>query len=199
MKTNNETKLLSPEEKQELLEAMNAHFQTYLRARSLTPYIPKSEMGEPGSHQLDECFLVTTSPLYHRYGYHCHFIFDAGQFDTKEKYMQYQDICHWINQSFLVELKCILDSYIRDWNNSPLAEEKHFKLLQKCRDLFAHSSYKLSYKPRKGHEHDYEHAYDLYNDLYRELVEADSMLNLSITEFVIPFYSKLIELVNEKI
>jgi recombinational DNA repair protein (RecF pathway) len=37
MNASNETKYLSTEDKQELLEVMDAHFKTYLRARSLTP------------------------------------------------------------------------------------------------------------------------------------------------------------------
>jgi hypothetical protein len=104
------------------------------------------------------------------------------------KYQQYQDIGHWINQSFFIELKCILDTFITDWNQCPLKDDKYFKLLELCRHLFAHSSYKLDYTPRKGHEHDYEQAYSLYNEVFGQATMANKELNLSINEFVIPFY-----------
>lgn len=199
MNASNETKYLSPDKIQELLEAMDIHFQTYLRARSLTPYIHKSEAVEFSSNQSGGCFLISTAPLYQNCGYSSHIIFDSSQFDTDEKYQQYQDIGHWINQSFLIELKCILDTFITDWNHCPLKDDEYFKLLELCRHLFAHSSYKLDYRPRKGHEHDYEHAYNLYEQMFGHIVKTNTELNLSIDEFVIPFYMKLVELINEKL
>lgn len=197
MKTSNEVKFLSPEEKQELLEAMDIHFQTHLRARSLTPYIHKSEAVEFSTNQSGVCFLISTAPLYQDYGYSSQMIFETSQFDTDEKYKQYQDIGHWINQSFFIELKCIPDTFITDWNHCPLKDDEYFKLLELCRHLFANSSYKLDYTPRKGHKHDYEQSYSLYNELFGHIVKTNKELNLSINEFVIPFYLKLVELINE--
>ncbi|KAF5030488.1 hypothetical protein DSECCO2_637630 [anaerobic digester metagenome] len=92
MKTSNEVKFLSPEEKQELLEAMDIHFQTHLRARSLTPYIHISITDHVSSNQPGGFFLISSSPLYQDYGYSSHIIFKTSQFDTEEKYRQYQDI-----------------------------------------------------------------------------------------------------------
>ncbi len=199
MNASNETKYLSTEDKQELLEVMDAHFQTYLRARSLSPYIDSAIIDSLSSCKARNCFCVPTAPLYQGLGYSCHIIFEMGQFDTDEKYKQYQDIGHWINQSFLIELKCILDTFITDWNHCPLKDDEYFKLLELCRHLFAHSSYKLDYTPRKGHKHDYEQSYSLYNELFGHIVKTNKELNLSINEFVIPFYLKLVELINEKL
>jgi len=192
-------KYLSPEVKQELLEVMDAHFQTYLRARSLTPYIDSAIINSLSSCKARNCFCVPTAPLYQGLGYACHIVFEIGQFNTDEKYKQYQDIGHWINQSFFIELRCIVKSYIHDWDACPLKDNKHFELLRKCRHLFAHSSFKLDYKPGKGHEHDYENAFALYKDLFKHLVKGDSGLNLSISDFVIPFYLDLVKLINENL
>ena len=197
MNASNETKYLSPYKKQELLEAMDIHFQTYLRARSLTPYIDPTIINSLSSCQAGICFGIPTAPLYQGMGYSCHIIFEIGQFDTEDKYKLYQDIGHWINQSFFIELKCIIDTFITDWNQCPLKDDEYFRLLEKCRHLFAHSSYKLDYRPRKGHEHDYEQAIALYNQLFGHLGDTDQVLNLSITDFVIPFYLKLVELINK--
>ena len=165
------------------LFGQDAHFKTYLRARSLTPYIDKAIIDDLASCKARTCFGVPTAPLYQGLGYTCHIVFELSQFDTDEKYKQYQDIGHWINQSFFIELKCILDTFITDWNQCPLKDEKHFELLRKCRHLFAHSSYKLDYTPRKGHEHDYEQAYSLYNEVFGQATMANKELNLSIDEF----------------
>lgn len=197
MNASNETKYLSTEDKQELLEVMDAHFQTYLRARSLSPYIDSAIIDSLSSCKARNCFCVPTAPLYQGLGYSCHIIFEMGQFDTDEKYKQYQDIGHWINQSFLIELKCILDTFITDWNHCPLKDDEYFKLLELCRHLFAHSSYKLDYRPRKGHEYDYEHAYNLYKQIFGHIVKTNTELNLSIDEFVIPFYMMLVELIDD--
>lgn len=197
MKTSNEVKFLSPEEKQELLEAMDIHFQTHLRARSLTPYIDKAIIDDLASCKARTCFGVPTAPLYQGLGYACYIVFELSQFDTDEKYKQYQDIGHWINQSFFIQLKCILDTFITDWNQCTLKDEKHFELLRKCRHLFAHNSYKLDYKPREGHEENFQQASGLYNELFGHIVKTNKELNLSINEFVIPFYLKLVELINE--
>jgi hypothetical protein len=196
MNASNETKYLSTEDKQELLEVMDAHFKTYLRARSLTPYIDKATINDLASCKARNCFCVPTAPLYQSLGYACYIVFELGQFDTDEKYKQYQDIGHWINQSFFIDLKCILDTFI-NWKDSPLVNEKHFELRRKCRHLFAHNSYKLDYKPREGHEEDYEQAIALYNELFRHIVKTNTEMNLSIDEFVIPFYLKLVELIKE--
>lgn len=158
---------------------MDAHFQTYLRARSLSPFIPKSIVDEVLANQSRGYFLIPTAELYQDYGYSCHLVFNTAQFDTEEKYKQYQDIGHWINQSFFIEVKCILDTFM-NWKDSPLVDEKHFELLGKCRHLFAHNSYKLDYKPRKGHEEDFKHASVLYNELFGHIVETNTELNLSI-------------------
>lgn len=197
MNASNETKYLSTEDKQELLEVMDAHFQTYLRARSLTPYIDSAIIDSLSSCKARNCFCVPTAPLYHGLGYSCHIIFEMGQFDTDEKYKQYQDIGHWINQCFFIELKCIMDTFITDWNKCPLKEDKYFQLLRYCRHLFAHSSYQLGYKQREGHEQDYDQAYSLYNELFGQIVKTNSKLNLSIDDFVIPFYMKLVGLIND--
>jgi hypothetical protein len=197
MKQFDEIIRLSPEEKQELLEVMDAHFQTYLRARSLTPYIDSAIIDSLSSCKARNCFCVPTAPLYQGLGYSCHIIFEMGQFDTDEKYKQYQDIGHWINQSFFIELKCIMDTFITDWNQCPLKDEKHFELLRHCRHLFAHSSYRLGYKQRVGHRQDYDQAYSLYNELFGHIVESNTELNLSIDDFVIPFYMKLVGLIND--
>jgi len=199
MKEFDEMIRLSPEDKQELLEAMDAQYSTYLRARSLTPYIHISITDHVSSNQPGGFFLISSSPLYQDFGYSSHIIFKTSQFDTEEKYRQYQDIGHWINQSFLIELKCMLDSFITDWNHCPLKDDEYFKLLELCRHLFAHSSCKLDYTPRKGHKHDYEQSYSLYNELFGHIVKTNKELNLSINEFVIPFYLKLVELINEKL
>jgi hypothetical protein len=198
MNTSHETIHLSPDDKEKLLEAMESLYQTYLRARSLTPYISESVAREQFSKPPGECFSVSTALLYQSCDYNCVIIFEAEQFDTEEKYKQYQDIGHWINQSFFIELKCIIDAYT-SLKDTALADEEHFKLLQQCRHLFAHSSYKLDYKPRKGHEKDYGQAQALYIQLFGNLVKATSGLNLSITDFVIPFYKKLEGLINEKL
>ncbi len=197
MNASNETKYLSPDKKQELLEAMDIHFQTYLRARSLTPYIDKAIIDDLASCKARTCFGVPTAPLYQGLGYACHIVFELGQFDTDEKYKQYQDIGHWINQSFLIELKCILDTFITDWNKCAWKDKKHFKLLHQCRDLFAHCSFQLGYKQRKGKEKKFKEAYDLYYELFKELVTDKKELNLSINDFVIPLYNKLVELIKE--
>lgn len=199
MNASKETKYLSPGEKQELLEAIDAHFKTYLRARSLTPYIDPAIIDSLSSFKASSCFCVPTAPLYKGLGYACHIVFEVGQFDTEEKYNLYQDIGHWINQSFIIELKCIMDSFITNWNGCPLRDEAYFRLLEKCRHLFAHSSYKLNYKTRIGHEQDYEQAIALYNQLFGHLGDTSQVLNLSITDFVIPFYLKLVELINKKL
>ena len=199
MNASNETKYLSTEDKQELLEVMDAHFKTYLRARSLTPYIDKATINDLASCKARTCFGVPTAPLYQGFGYACHIIFEMGQFDTDEKYKQYQDIGHWINQSFFIELKCIIDTFITDWNQCPLKDEKHFELLRHCRHLFAHSSFQLGYKQRVGHEQDFEKAYSLYNELFRQATMANKELNLSIDKFVIPFYLKLVELIRVRL
>ena len=135
-----ETMYLSSEEKQELLKAMEAHYHTYLRARSLTPYIDPTIIDKLSSGQARTCFIVPTAPLYEYMGYSCHIVFETGQFDTDEKCKQYQDIGHWINQSFLIELKCIVDTFITDWKKSPLKDDNYFKLLHICRNLFAHQA-----------------------------------------------------------
>jgi len=197
MNASNETKYLSTEDKQELLEVMDAHFQTYLWARSLTPYIDSAIIDSLSSCKARNCFCVPTAPLYQGLGYSCHIIFEMGQFDTDEKYKQYQDIGHWINQSFFIELKCIMDTFITNWNQCPLKDEKHFELLSHCRHLFAHSSYRLGYKQRVGHGQDYDQAYSLYNELFGHIVESNTELNLSIDGYVIPFYMKLVELINK--
>jgi len=203
MKPDNKTVRLSPEVKQELLAAMDAHFHTYLRARSLTPYIPKPVLPESGSQPSEECFLVTTSPLYQNYGYSCHIIYDSSQFDTDEKYEQYQDIGHWINQSFFIELRCILTTLIGDWKSvigkiDNKDDKKYFDLLDQSRHLFAHSSYRLSYKANDSkRKKQNKKAIDLYNELFRHIVKTNTELNLSIDEFVIPFYLKLVELIKE--
>lgn len=199
MNASNDKKHLSPEDKQELLVAMDIHFQTYLRARSLTPYIDPTIIDSLSSCQARTCFGIPTAPLYQGLGYSCHIIFETGQFDTDEKYKQYQDIGHWINQSFFIELKCIMDTSITDWNQCPLKDDKYFELLRYCRHLFAHSSYQLGYKQRVGHEQDYDRAYSLYNELFGQATMANKELNLSIDKFVIPFYLKLVELINEKL
>lgn len=199
MNASNDKKYLFPEDKLEFLEAMDIHFQTYLRARSLTPYIDKAIIDDLSSCQAGTCFGVLTAPLYQGLGYSCHIIFETGQFDTDERYKQYQDIGHWINQSFFIELKCIMDTYITDWNRCPLKDDKYFELLRYCRHLFAHSSYQLGYKQRVGHEQDYDRAYSLYNELFGQAMMANKELNLSIDEFVIPFYLNLVELINEKL
>lgn len=198
MNASKETKYLSPGEKQELLEAIDAHFKTYLRARSLTPYIDPAIIDSLSSFKASSCFCVPTAPLYKGLGYACHIVFEVGQFDTEEKYNLYQDIGHWINQSFFIELKCILDTFI-DWKDSPLKDEKHFELLRKCRHLFAHNSYRLDYKPREGHQEDYQQALGLYNELFGHIVETNTELNLSIDGFVIPFYLNLVGLIKEKL
>lgn len=196
MKTTKEIKCITLKRKNELLKTMENHFQIYLRARLLTPYIsdPVSSKTNP-----ERLFRVTTSPLYQFYGYNCHFIFKADQFNTKAKLQQYQDIGYWINQSFIIELKCIIDTFIDDWDNCPLKDDKYFELLKKCRHLFAHSSYKLDYKQRKGHEKEYERALDLYKELFGQNSIENNKLNLSIDGFVIPFYEKLVELIKEKL
>ena len=196
MNASKETEHLSPDDKQELLRAMDSHLQIFLRARSLTPYIDSAIIDSLSSCQARNCFCVPTAPLYQSLGYACYIVFELGQFDTDEKYNQYQDIGHWINQSFFIELKCILDTFI-NWKDSPLVDEKHFELLRKCRHLFAHNSYKLDYKPREGHEEDYEQAIALYNELFRHIVKTNTEMNLSIDEFVIPFYLKLVELIKD--
>ncbi|OQB06629.1 MAG: hypothetical protein BWY18_00724 [Candidatus Cloacimonetes bacterium ADurb.Bin211] len=190
---------LSPEEKHELLEVMEKHFQTFLRARSLTPYIDPATIDILSSCKVGNCFCVSTAPIYQIYGYNCHIIFELGQFDTDEKYKQYQDIGHWINQSFLIELKCILDTYITDWNQSPLGDNDYFELLRLCRNLFAHSSYQLGYKQRENYKQDYEKAFSLYKKLFGNLIKNNEELNLSITDFVIPFYEKLVELIKDSL
>lgn len=197
MKEFDEMIRLSPEDKQELLEAMDAQYSTYLRARSLTPYIDSAIIDSLSSCQARNCFCVPTAPLYQGLGYACHIVFEVGQFDTEEKYNQYQDIGHWINQSFFIELKCIIDTFITDWNKSPLNDDKHFGLLRYSRHLFVHSYYKLNYKTRVGHQHAYDKAIALYNQLFGHLGDTDQALNLSITDFVIPFYLKLVELIND--
>lgn len=199
MTTSNEAKYLTLVDKQELLKAMDSHFQTYLRARSLTPYMQKSIADEVSSNQPRGFFLISTSPLYQDYGYSSHIIFETSQFDTVEKYKQYQDIGHWINQSFFIELKSILDTFITDWNQCPLKDDKYFKLLSYCRHLFAHSSYHLGYKQREGHEKDYDQAYSLYNELFGLATIANKELNLSIDKFMIPFFMKLVELIRVKL
>lgn len=199
MKTGNKTMHLSPEEKRELLETMDTHFQTYLRARSLTPYLDQAIIDSLSSSKARNCFCIPTAPLYQGLGYTCHLAFEVGQFDTDEKYKQYQDIGHWINQSFFVELKCILDTFITDWNQCPLKDDKYFELLRYCRLLFAHSSYQLGYKQREGHEQDYNQAYSLYNELFGLATIANKELNLSIDKFMIPFYLKLVELIRVKL
>jgi len=191
--------ILSPEEKQELLDSMDAHFQTYLRARSLTPYIDQEIIDSLSSSKARNCFCVPTAPLYQGLGYACHIVFEVSQFDTGEKYKQYQDIGHWINQSFLIELKCILDTYITDWNQSPLGDNDYFELLRLCRNLFAHSSYQLGYKQRENYKQDYEKAFSLYKKLFGNLIKNNEELNLSITDFVIPFYEKLVELIKDSL
>lgn len=190
---------LSPEAKQELLEIMENHFQTFLRARSLTPYIDPAIITDLSSSQAGTCFGVPTAPLYQGLGYSCYIIFEIGQFDTDEKHKHYQDIGHWINQSFFIELYCIMDTYLTPWNLCPLKDDMHFELLRKCRHLFAHSSYKLGYTQRPGHEHDYEQAYKLYCGLFGHIVKTNSELNLSIDEFVIPLYKILKTLVIEQL
>lgn len=195
-----EMRHLSPEDKQELLDAIEAHFQTYLRARSLTPSLQKSIVDEIPSNQPRGFFLISTSPLYHDYGYSCHIIHETGQFDTEEKYRQYQDIGHWINQSFFIELKCILDTFITDWSKCPLKDDKYFRLLEKCRHLFAHSSYQLDYKSDndKRVKQNME-AISLYKELFWDLGQPETGLNLSISEFVIPFYRKLVDELKTKL
>lgn len=199
MKTGHETMYLSPEDKYELLEAMDAQFQTYLRVRSLTPYIDPEIIDSLSSCKAKDCFCVPTAPLYQGLGYACNTVFELGQFDTEEKYKQYQDIGHWINQSFFIELKCIIDTFITDWNQCPLKDDKYFRLLRYSRHLFAHSSYQLGYKQRIGHKQDFEKAYSLYNELFGLATIENKELNLSIDKFVIPFYLKLVELIRVKL
>lgn len=175
---------------------MDAHFQTYLRARSLTPYIDQATIKSLTSSKARNCFCVPTAPLYQGLGYACYIVFEVGQFDTDEKYKQYQDIGHWINQSSFTELKCILDTFITNWNRCPLRDEAYYTLLEKCRHLFAHSSFKLNYKPRIGHEQDYKHAIALYKQLFGHLEKIGQVFILSITDFVILFYLKLVELID---
>ncbi len=190
---------LPPEEKQELLDAMHAHFHTYLRARSLTPYIPKPGAEELGSSRSEKLFLVSTAPLYQNYGYSCHMLFDVSQFDTDEKYQQYQEIGHWINQSFLIELKSLLDSYIAKWKSCPLIDDEYYKLLRKFRNLFAHSSFQLGYKQRKGHKQDYDKALRLYKELFPNLRVAQGELDLSVDKFVEPLFRNLVRTIKEKL
>lgn len=186
-------------DKKKLLEAMDNHFRTYLRARSLTPYIDPTIIDSLSSGKARNCFCVTTAPLYQGLGYACHIVFEVGQFNTDEKYKQYQDVGHWINQSFMIELKCILDTYI-DWNQCPLKEDNHFKLLELCRNLFAHTSYQLDYKAKdqKNQERNQE-AIAVYKSFCGDLVQPESGLNLSVTDFVIKFYDELVGLINEKL
>jgi len=94
MKTSSETTYLVYEEKQVLIKVMDVHFQTYLRARSLTPYIDQATIKSLTSSKARNCFCVPTAPLYQSLGYTCHISFDLGQFDTDEKLKQYQDIGH---------------------------------------------------------------------------------------------------------
>lgn len=118
MNAYNETKYISPNEKKELLEVMDNHYQTYLRARSLTPFLDKTMIDRLLSCKTRTCFDIPTSTLYQSLGYDCRIVLNSSQFDTKEKCQQYQDIGHWINQSFFIELKCILDTFI-NWKDNP--------------------------------------------------------------------------------
>jgi len=164
MNASNEAKYLSPDEKQELLEAMDAHFKIFVRARSLTPYISKSYRDTLILDQYWEVTPIPAAPFYIKFGYSYPFFFFKEQFNSDEKYQQFQDIGHWINQSFLIELKCIVDTFITDWNSCPLKDDKYFELLRYCRHLFAHNSFQLGYKQRKGHEQDFKQAYILYKE-----------------------------------
>lgn len=197
MTSSNEKKFLSPKDKEKLLETMEDHFQTFLRARSLTPYLHKPEAVELASNQPGDSFLISTAPLYQNFGYSCQITFETTQFDTEEKYKQYQDIGIWINQSFFIELKCIIDSFVVNWSSCPLRDKEYYLLLEKCRHLFAHSSYKLKYRPARGHKHDYEHALELYNRLFDHKGKTDTKIDLSIDTFIIPFYRKLVELIDQ--
>ena len=197
MDISNEENRLSAEDKKELLDVMDKHFQIFMRARSFTPYIDPESIINLLSFKLGNCLCVSTPPIYQEYGYTCHIIFELDQFDTGEKYKQYQDIGHWINQSFFIELKNILDTYISDWNQCPLKDDKYFELLRLCRNLFAHSSYQLGYKQRAGYDQDYDQALRLYKKYFGNLIKNQEELNLSITDFVKPFYEKLVELIND--
>lgn len=191
--------------KHELLNTMDAHFQTYLRARSLCPYIPESIIPASRSDQSDLVFIVPTAPLYQNKGYKCCIVFVTDQFNTPEKYQQYQDIGHWINQSFFIELECIMKTFITNWKDfingiDNVHIRKCFQLLSQCRNLFAHSSYKLDYLTEdKKRKEKNKIAISLYKELFSDLKQPESGFNLSIDDFVMPLYDKLYKWINDNL
>jgi hypothetical protein len=188
-------KTLSEKQKKKLLNEMNYHFNIYLRLRSITPFINKDDLASLLSENSQGPILIKTAPIYIEYGYDSYIYFDRKQFDSDEKYEQYQDIGSWINRSFLVELKSIIDSYIPKWNECTLKDNDYFILLRECRNLFLHRNCKFNSRKQQTHKLNNEKALILYKKLFSNIIIEDEELNLSITDFVIPFYNKLVDLI----
>ena len=81
MVISNEENRPSAEDKKELLDVMDKHFQIYERQdRSLLT--STESIINLLSFKLGNCLCVSTPPIYQEYGYTCHIIFELNQFDT---------------------------------------------------------------------------------------------------------------------
>ena len=88
MKASHEMKYLSPKDKQELLEVMDAHFQTYLRARSLTPYIYSAIIDSLSSCKLINCFCALQHLYTKAWAMRANGIMRLGKFHSKSEFLE---------------------------------------------------------------------------------------------------------------
>lgn len=172
-------------------------FHTYLRARSITPYISDRDFGQYGSKDSDT-IVITTAPLYQSYGFTGKLIIGKSDFETPEKQKQYLEVGHWINQCFIISLQSLVDEFIKRDKDKPYVNE-HFELLRLCRNLFAHNICYTSSLDEVQRDKNYSRiveiceSYDEYSAF-----SQDNRVDISIDTFIIPLYRNILDTIVTK-
>lgn len=173
----------------DLLSDMDEIFKRFLFARSLTPYL--SEDAWKASKD-SGCALISTAPLYVTYGFYGSVCFN----NDNVNYNDWFDTGNWINKSFFIHMYALLDNlcivkYLTDClRNKHDRESDIWDLLKHLRNAFAHSERYIE-KLKDRTNKDYLEAVILQKKLYPLICSDDNKLNMSINEFIMPFYPEL--------
>ena len=180
-----------------LFAEMDLRFKHFLFTRSLTPYINE----EIWNQSLNVGTLeIPTATLYMAYGFNSKIHLDLDNVS----YEDWLDAGAWTNKSFIISIFALLDhwgviKHIRTTLKLTEGVDKdNWSLLCNLRNILTHSS--ECFPIQKGiTSENFIETIRLQKKLFPLLLKDEDRPNLDIQKFIIPFYLKLREIINDQL
>ncbi len=180
-----------------LLAEMDLRFKHFLFARSLTPYIAEKEWDKNAHDGVQD---INTATLYMAWGFNSQIHLDLDNVS----YEDWRDAGAWTNKSFIISIFALLDHWgVVDYIRTTLkltegVDKDYWSLLCNLRNTLAHSSECFPIQKGRTSEN-FTETIRLQKKLFPALLKDESKPNLDIQKFIIPFYLKLREILDNQL